>query len=370
MTAPRRWALVALVAAVMVAAPLAWRLLPAEESDLGAAELYALVDDSGDQPYTGYVETSGTLQLPVSDRFSSIGDLFGGSTRLRVWWRDRSQWRVSQLLATGETALAHTGELTTEYSYEEATSTTSYDPQIRLPRTADLLPPEVARRLLGGDEPDVLSRLPARRVAGVSAAGLRVEGGAGRSSIGHVDLWVDPETGLPLRVEVSARGATHPDFTSAFVEYSTDEPTGDEVTFRATEDTERTFDDVLDIADAANQFAPFSPPDRIAGLIRSTVSDGAVGVYGDGLTQVLAVPVRDREADPLREQIRGTPGAVALGHGTAVSVGPLGVLLSGRDGKGGWLVSGTVTQAVLDRAAADLLAGTVDRDNTVFGGGR
>ena len=79
MTAPRRWALVALVAAVLVGAPLVFRLLPAEESDLGAAELYALVDGSGDQPYTGYVETSGTLQLPVSDRFSSIGDLFGGS---------------------------------------------------------------------------------------------------------------------------------------------------------------------------------------------------------------------------------------------------------------------------------------------------
>ena len=235
MTAPRRWALVALVAAVLVAAPLAWRLIPAEESDLDAAALYALVDDSGDQPYTGYVETAGTLQLPVSDRFQSIGDLFGESTRLRVWWRDRSQWRVSQLLTGGETALAHNGEVTTEYDYEEATSTTSYDPQIRLPRTSDLLPPEVARRLLGGDAPESLSRLPARRVAGVSAAGLRVEGGAGRSSIGHVDLWVDPDTGLTLRVEVFARGATTPDFTSAFVDFSTDEPTGDEVTFRGTD---------------------------------------------------------------------------------------------------------------------------------------
>ena len=91
-------------------------------------------------------------------------------------------------------------------------------------------------------------------------------------------------------------------------------------------------------------------------------------MYGEGLTQVLAIPVRDREADPLREQIRGTPGSVDLPNGAAVSVGPLGVLLSGRSGDGGWLVSGTVTRDVLDRAAADLLAGTVTRDDTVFGG--
>jgi len=369
MTAPRRWALVALVAAVLVAAPLAWRLIPADESDLDASALYARVGESGDQPYTGYVETTGTLQLPVSDRFQSIGDLFGESTRLRVWWRDRNQWRVSQLLTGGEAVLAHNSEVTTEYDYEEATSTTSYDPKIRLPRTSDLLPPEVARRLLGGDAPGSLSRLPARRVAGVSAAGLRVEGGAGRSSIGHVDLWVDPDTGLTLRAEVFARGATKPDFTSAFVEYSAEEPTGDEVTFRGSDGIERTFDDVLDIADAANQFAPFLPPETIAGLHRSVDTGGAVGVYGEGLTQVLAIPVRDREAEPLREQIRGTPGSVDLPHGAAVSVGPLGVLLSGSTGRGGWLVSGTVTRDVLDRAAADLLAGTVTRDDTVFGGG-
>jgi hypothetical protein len=367
MSAPRRWALVALVAALLVAAPLARRLVPAAESDLDAGALYALVDGSGDQPYTGYVETTGTLQLPVSDRFQSIGDLFGESTRLRVWWRDRSQWRVSQLLVGGETDLAHSGDVTTSYDYEEATSTTSYDPPIRLPRTSDLLPPEVARRLLGGDAPGSLSRLPARWVAGVSAAGLRVEG-ARRSSIGHVDVWVDPETGLALRVEVFARGARTPDFTSAFVDFSAEEPTGDEVTFRGTDGIARTFDDVLDIADAANQFAPFTPPGTIAGLRRSVDTGGAVGVYGEGLTQVLAIPVRDREAEPLREQIRGTPGSVDLPHGAAVSVGPLGVLLSGRSGDGGWLVSGTVTRDVLDRAAADLLEGTVTREDTVFGG--
>ena len=32
---------------------------------------------TSDHPYSGYVETPGTLQLPVADRFTDVGDLFG-----------------------------------------------------------------------------------------------------------------------------------------------------------------------------------------------------------------------------------------------------------------------------------------------------
>ena len=227
----------------------------------------------------------------------------------------RSQWRVSQLFTGGETTLDPQRRGHHGVRLRGGTSTTSYDPQIRLPRTSDLLPPEVARRLLGGDAPAAMSRLPARRVAGVSAAGLRVVGSPGRSSISHVDLWVDPDTGLTLRAEVFGRG---PGPRTSPPRSSTSPPMSRPVTRSPSAGPtriERTFDDVLDIADAANQFAPFPPPDTIAGLDRSIDTGGAVGVYGEGLTQVLAIPVRDREAEPLREQIRGTPGSVDLATG-------------------------------------------------------
>ena len=71
------------------------------------------------------------------------------------------------------------------------------------------------------------------------------------------------------------------------------------------------FDDVLDIADAANQYAPVRPPVTVLGLAQAEVSDRAVGVYGRGMTQFVAIPLRDSEADPLREQLRSTPGADA-----------------------------------------------------------
>ena len=44
---------------------------------------------------------------------------------------------------------------------------------------------------------------------------------------------------------------------------------------------------------------------------------------------------------------------------TAVSVGPLGVVLTGAEGDGGWLLAGTLTRAALVRAADDVVDGFV-----------
>ena len=61
-----------------------------------------------------------------------------------------------------------------------------------------------------------------------------------------------------------------------------------------------------------------------------------------GVTRLIAIPLRDREADPLREQLRLTPGVEHRRAGTLVTIGPLGVLLARRaTGDGGWLVAGT-----------------------------
>ena len=46
-----------------------------------------------------------------------------------------------------------------------------------------------------------------------------------------------------------------------------------------------------------------------------------------------------------------------------MSVGPLGVVLTGAKGDGGWLLAGTLTSAALVRAAEDVLAGFVFVDD-------
>jgi hypothetical protein len=344
---------------LLVGAPIGLRLLPAADSDVSAGRLLAEARAAQGHPWSGYVETEGTLELPDADRFSDVASLFGQATRMRAWWLDDDRWRVDQLLLAGETDLVHDGAFTLRWDYEHLTATQSLDPGIRLPRTADLVPPVLAERLLRGVRASDVSRIPAQRVAGVSAPGLRVMPASELSSIDHVDLWLDPGSGVPLRVEVYAAGGGAAAFTSEFREFSADRPDPDLVRFDPPAGVDVHFDDVLDIADAANQYAPVRPPDTVAGLPRAAASDRAVGVYGTGMTQVIAIPLRDREADALRRQLASTPGVDQDRERTVVSVGPLGVVLTGAEGDGGWLLAGTLTRAALVRAADDVVAGFV-----------
>lgn len=357
MTPVRRWCVVALAAVLLVAAPVAVRWLPAGSADASGATLLAQARTATDGSWSGAVELDGTLQLPDADEFSGIATLLGDHTSLRVWWQDAEHWRVDRLLLTGETDLVHHGDTTVEWSYERDRVTVSHDPDIRLPRAGDLLPPVLAERLLRGVSATDTTRLPARRLAGRSAAGLRVRPPSPLSSIDHVDLWSDGASGVPLLVEVYATGSSSPDFTSRFTDYSPAPPPSDTLTFVAPPSADVRYDDVLDIADAANQYAPVRPPEAVAGLRQTDASDGAVAVYGEGTAQVIAIPLRDREADAFREQMALTPGVEKDRLRTLVTLGPLGVLLTGADGDGGWLLAGTLTRDALERAGQDVLSG-------------
>ncbi|HCB06502.1 MAG TPA: hypothetical protein DEQ43_20060 [Nocardioides bacterium] len=344
---------------LLVAAPIALHLLPAADSDASATELLAQVRGAEGHPWSGYVETDGALQLPDADRFSDVGALFGERTTMRAWWQDERHWRVDQLLLAGETDLVHDGGTTLRWDYEHLDASLSRDPEIRLPRTADLVPPVLAERLLRGLGEQDVERIPAERVAGLSAPGLRLSPSSALSSIDHADVWVDPGSGVPVKVEVYADGADSAAFTSQFRDFSAHRPSDDALSFEAPAGVHVGFDDVLDIADAANQYAPVRPPATVAGLPKADSSDRAVGVYGSGMTQVIAIPLRDREADALRDQLVLTAGVDRSPERTQVSVGPLGVVLTGGDGDGGWLLAGTLTRAALLRAADDVQAGFV-----------
>ncbi len=356
MTRVGRWCVVALAAALLVVAPFAGQLLPTGEADAGPTELLDAARTAVDEPWSGTVETEGTLQLPDADRFGSVTALFGERTDLRVWWRDAEHWRVDRLLVTGETDVVREGGTTIEWSYERAKATFSREPDIRLPRPGDLVPPVLAERLLRGVTARDVSVLPSRRVAGEVADGLRVRPPSPLSSIDRVDIWTGRESAVPLLVEVYA-GAATPAFTSRFTDVSTEPPSDDVLTFEATPGTDVESEDVLDIADAANQYAPVRPPATAAGLALGPASDRAVGVYGEGTAQLIAIPLRDREAGALREQLALTPGVEQDEQRTVATLGPLGVLLTGAEGDGGWLLAGTLTRDALERAGRDVVDG-------------
>ena len=350
----------AAVVALVIGVPLAARTRPVTAPDPTAAALLGAVRSATQHPYAGRVTMVGNLDLPVTSRFTDVGSLLGERTTARAWWRDPGHWRVDSLLVAGETDLVHDGGLTTQWSYEDARAVRSADPDVRLPRSADLLPPALAARVVQDAARESVSRISARRVAGVGAPGLRVVPADERSSIDHVDLWVDPSTGVVLRVEVYAPGDAAPSFSTAFDSFSAGAPDRALTRFRPPAGVEVSFDDVLDIADAANQYAPLEPPSVVAGLTRARTPRGGVGVYGSGLTRLMVIPLRHGDAHALRDQLRRSAGATEAGVGVTLHAGPLGVLVTG-DRRGSWLVAGLVTEQTLLDAVADLDAGAVLR---------
>ncbi len=127
--------------------------------------------------------------------------------------------------------------------------------------------------------------------------------------------------------------------------------------FRPSRDVPVLQDHVLDIADAANQFAPIDPPATVAGFPRT--AGRAASVYGSGLTRLLVVPLPPREAADLAHRL--AESGAPLVHGQRLlRVGPLGVMVTRGAGRlfwAHWLLAGTLTDDALLAAASDLETG-------------
>jgi outer membrane lipoprotein-sorting protein len=360
-----RWLLVAGAAVVLVAAPVVVRALPASGSDLTAPQLRERIAASSSVPWSGEVRTRGTLQVPDTRSFGGVVDLLGESKDLRVWWRDARHWRVDDTRQTGESDLVRDDDTLTRWVFESATATITPYATVRLPDASDVLPSRLASRLLGGAAAAELTRLPSRRVAGRSAAGLRLEPADPASTIDRADVWADERTGLPMRVEVYGDGDALPVVTSSLTDLDIGRPAADVTTFAAPRTATVRRRDAIDVAAGANAFAPFRLPDQVAGLERTGDEDelGAVGVYGRGPTALIVIPLRRGLAGQVRDQLSTVASARSSDAGTSLEVGPLSVLLTegGRRSRGTFLLAGTVTPATLAQASAELATGVTFR---------
>src|SRR3954451_18174010 len=175
MTAARRWWIVAIGALLLVATPVLVRAIPVPDDDVSATTLRDRVLASQDTSFTGLVETAGNVKLPKSAELSSVTKLLADTNQVRVWWRNRRTWRTATLRTTGETDLFHRFDQTIRWVYESKNVTLIPDVAIRMPQTPDLLPNQLARHALAGSRASELERLPARRIAGRTALGLRLE---------------------------------------------------------------------------------------------------------------------------------------------------------------------------------------------------
>lgn len=353
-----RWLIVLLTAAVLVGTPLAVSVRPAAESNVSATQLAERIQESGDVAWSGLVESSGTLQVPDSDSFANVAQLLSERNTLRVWWRSADDWRVDRIRSTGETDLFRRGGLSIRWVFESETATFSPVSEVRLPDASDLLPATLGRSLLQGGRADELVRLPARRVAGVDAPGLRLTPNDPATTVGQVDLWADEESGLPLRVELYGLDDQRPVVTTTMLEVDLTTPAAATTAFAPSAGTTVNYEDSVDVAAAANAFAPYDLPASLAGLpSRSGADPGAVGVYGRGPTTLFALPLRGQVAGPLRDRLQASPAAEETAVGTSAPVGPVGLLVTTRGrGRSSFLLAGTVTPEVLERAARELMA--------------
>src|SRR4051794_16605769 len=279
----RRWSTVAVATAAVVALPALWLGRPVAASGPDPTALLAAARASSSVPFEGYAETRGNLGLPDLPRLDAVAALLGSTTRDRVWWRSPRDWRVDTVTATGESSVSAVRGVVHTWDYERRLARQVLNtPPVRLPRADDLLPPQAARRLLAGMGTDVaVRRLPARRVAGRAAAGVRLAPRQADSTVSHADLWVERRTGLPLALDVYAGGAT-PALTSRFLDVRLHAP--DPGVLR-TGDVARSLEvavPVADIASALDTFLQVDLPARLGGFGRSPdiVTLGGSATYG------------------------------------------------------------------------------------------
>jgi len=171
----RRWATVALGVAVLAATPYVVGHLPVADAAVPPAALIQRVRASADVPHTGYAESVARIALPNVEQISEALDVLGQTTRLRVWWAGALQWRVDAIGAAGERDTYRDADgLTLWDSGERRATRQTGESVVRLVRPSDVLPTELGRRLAAAALPEELSARRARRVAGVTAAGVRI----------------------------------------------------------------------------------------------------------------------------------------------------------------------------------------------------
>jgi hypothetical protein len=358
----RGWALVAAVAVVAVLAPQVpgWLPIAAQRTDPEA--LRAKILASADRPHQGFAEITGTLALPELPRVSDLTKLLTTTTQVRTWYADPSSWRFDVITSVGERGVYRTpaGEFTWDYGANLLTRLIG-DPPVRVPRAGDLLPPELARRVLAAATGDPVTALPARRVAGHDAAGLRLTPADPDTTIGHVDIWADPDTGLPLSVELTARDGNRPVISSRFAGLDTTRPDPDVLVPRrspASGFTVATAPDLGDVLGARGR--DWVAPILAGRELRQADAGGVhgVGVYGAGLSAFVAMPVPSNVGSDVAEAITKAGGVsedLQHGESTELAIAPLSVVVVRSEFARRWyLLAGLTTTDVLRAAAHEL----------------
>jgi hypothetical protein len=356
----RRWALVLGLALVLAAIPVAINVWPVHASAADPAALRARIAASGSQPFSGYAQSTGLLGLPALPNLTQVTAPLSGTTEMRAWYASPRSWRVDVLGDGTERDLYQTPQAQFSWDFGDNQLIRIEGGQpVRLPRPADLTPPELVRRLLSAAGGDRAGPLAAKRVAGIDAPGMRLTPAGPDTTVAHVDIWADPRHGLPLQAEITAKGGTRPVFVTRFLAITFGVPDAAVLTPPAPRaGIGYTVTEAPDILGAINRRRPVPLPPALAGYARRDAVRGvsAAGVYGTGLSCFVVVALPGRFGATAFEQIStyGREVPVPAGSQAALIATGLLNLLAVRDGYRTYLVAGPVAPALLQRVATSL----------------
>jgi hypothetical protein len=361
-----RWATVAGATAALCALPVIVGALPVPESPVSATALRARILASGHVPYQGYAESTVSLGLPSLPGLGGVSMLLDGTTDQYTWYRSPARWRAEVSTPAGEDDTYQAGRVTYLWDYggNLLTKIVGSEP-VRLPRAADLLPPPLGRRLLAlAGRSGRVSRLPSRRIAGVDAAGLQVRATDRRTTVAAVDIWADPANGLPVWVQVFARGSGRPVVTSGFLQLSESRPALSVVTPHPAPGVGVTAVEFPALATILYGVGP-PLPGQLAGSARNNihVGEAPIGAYGAGFARFTVIPLPGTVGtQALNTGLAAGAEQVEFPDGTAAVIRtPLLTVVLASSAFGGpvFLLAGPVTAGVLLQSAVEVMTRSV-----------
>jgi hypothetical protein len=197
-------------------------------------------------------------------------------------------------------------------------------------------------------------------VAGQAAAGLRIAPSDASSTIAHVDIWASPETGLPLLVDVTARGASNAALETQFFQVSSWQPDYGILSPTLTSDSSFTTTSASALAGELSNLLYQALPPWLDGRRLTSVPVAGAGVYGGGLADFAVLAIRGGD---------GLVGDAISAGATSFSDGPaqgayasaplINLVVVDEPGTpAAYLLAGLVSRTVLLKAAQQLVGGT------------
>ena len=238
-----RWAIPA-GALVITGGVLAGSLITAAQAAPGlpartAAQLLAEIAESTTPPLTGtVVETAsfGLPSLPATGNPASLSSLLTGSHTIRVWYASPGHFRLAVPQSLSESDVIRDGR--TAWLWQ---STLNKVTKFTLPAHAPaagsvprqpLTPQQAAQQVLAAVGPTTTVRVDSNvTVAGQAAYALVLAPKDARSLVGQVQIDVDGHNGVPLRLQVFARGSSSPAFQVGYTDIHFVKPAAADLSF-------------------------------------------------------------------------------------------------------------------------------------------